>query len=63
VKSTTDCDYEGVAASDLLSPDSQLLTIMHSVVDRGADELVTFRHELPVPSKLQRFYRLEVKPR
>jgi len=63
VKSATDCDYEVVAASDLLSPDWQPLTVIHSVVDRGADELVTVRDEFPVPSKAQRYYQLQVRIR
>jgi hypothetical protein len=63
VKSATDCDYEVVAASDLLSPDWQPLTVVHSVVDRGAAELVTVRDEFPVPSKGQRCCRLQVKLR
>jgi len=61
VKAATDCDYEVVAASDLLSSDWQPLTIIHSVVDRGADELVTVRDDSPVPSSVQRFYRLQVR--
>lgn len=61
VKSATDCDYEVVAASDLLSPDWRPLTVIHSVADRGADELVTVRDELSVPVNVQRFYRLLIK--
>lgn len=60
-KSATDCEYEVVAATDPLSPDWQPLTGMQSVVDRGAEELVTVRDEFPVASKGQRFYRLQVK--
>ena len=63
VKAATDCEYEVVAASDLLSPDRQPLTVIHSVADRGADRLVTVRDEFPVPSKAQRYYRLQVRIR
>jgi surface-anchored protein len=63
VKSATDCDYEVVASSDLLSPDWEPLTVIHTVVDRGADELVTVRDDFPVPSHEQRFFRFQVRIR
>lgn len=63
VKAATDCDYEVVATSDLLSADWQPLTLITGVVDHGADELVTVRDQSPVPSNVQRYYQLQVRIR
>ncbi len=59
-KSATDCLYDVVAASDVLTPQWAPLSIVHGVEDLGPQERVTLRDDGPLPTHPQRFYRLNV---